>query len=38
LIAFWKYRVGDHLIIGSIDDKVFRVLAVKISHWREAYR
>lgn len=35
---FWKYRVGDYRIISSIDDKVLRILVVKIGNRREVYR
>jgi mRNA interferase RelE/StbE len=35
---FWKYRVGDYHIISSIDDKVLRILVVKIGNRREVYR
>ena len=35
---FWKYRVGDHRIISSIEDRVLRILVVKIGNRREVYR
>ena len=35
---FWKYRVGDYRIISSIEDKVLRVLVVKIGNRRDVYR
>jgi len=34
---FWKYRVGDWRIIASIEDKVLRVLVLKIGHRRDVY-
>lgn len=35
---FWKYRVGDHRVIASIEDSSVRVLVVKIGNRREVYR
>lgn len=34
---FWKYRVGDYRVIARIEDKILRVLVVKIGHRREVY-
>jgi len=34
---FWRYRVGDYRLICCIEDKRMTILAVKISHRREAY-
>jgi mRNA interferase RelE/StbE len=35
---FWKYRVGDYRIIGTIEDAAVRVLVVEIGNRREVYR
>ncbi|MGD9887872.1 MAG: type II toxin-antitoxin system RelE/ParE family toxin [Halothiobacillaceae bacterium] len=35
---FWKYRVGDYRVIASIEDKVLRILVVKIGNRKEVYR
>ncbi|MBP6726874.1 MAG: type II toxin-antitoxin system RelE/ParE family toxin [Thauera sp.] len=35
---FWKYRVGDYRVISHIEDKVMRVLLVRIGNRREVYR
>ena len=35
---FWKYRIGDHRIIASLEDDVMCVLVVKIGNRREVYR
>jgi mRNA interferase RelE/StbE len=35
---FWKYRVGDYRIIGSIEDGALRILVVKIGNRRDVYR
>ena len=35
---FWKYRVGDHRIISHIEDRILRVLVVRIGHCRDVYR
>lgn len=34
----WKYRVGDYRIITSIEDKIARILVIKIGNRREVYR
>jgi mRNA interferase RelE/StbE len=36
--SLWKYRVGDFRIISSIEDKVSRILVVKIGNRKEVYR
>ena len=38
LADFWKYRVGDYRIIASIEDKLVRILIVRIGNRREVYR
>jgi len=34
---FWKYRIGDYRIVVRIEDKILRVLVVKVGHRREVY-
>jgi mRNA interferase RelE/StbE len=34
----WKYRVGDYRIIASIEDKLVRILVLRIGNRREVYR
>ena len=34
----WRYRVGDYRIIASIEDKLVRILVVRIGNRREVYR
>jgi mRNA interferase RelE/StbE len=36
--SLWRYRVGDHRIIVSIEDAVLRILVVRIGHRGEVYR
>ncbi len=36
--AFWKYRVGDHRIIASIEDAVLRILVVRIGNRSDVYK
>jgi mRNA interferase RelE/StbE len=36
--SLWRYRVGDHRIIVSIEDAVLRILVVRVGHRREVYR
>ncbi len=35
---FWKYRVGDYRVIVNIDDRVVRIVVVRIGNRREVYR
>lgn len=35
---FWKYRVGDYRMIAAIEDRVLRILVLRIGHRREVYR
>ena len=35
---FWKYRVGDYPIVAAIEDRVLRILVLRIGHRREVYR
>jgi mRNA interferase RelE/StbE len=34
----WKYRVGDYRIIADIEDKLVRILVVRVGNRREVYR
>jgi mRNA interferase RelE/StbE len=34
----WKYRIGDYRIIANIEDKLVRILIVRIGNRREVYR
>ena len=36
--TFWKYRVGEHRIICTIEDNEVCILVVRIGHRREVYR
>lgn len=35
---FWKYRVGDYRVIAHIEDRLVRILVVRIGNRREVYR
>jgi len=35
---YWKYRVGDWRVIARIEDRVLRVLVVRIGHRSDVYR
>jgi mRNA interferase RelE/StbE len=37
LKGLWRYRVGDHRIVASIEDNRFVVLVVTVGHRREVY-
>lgn len=36
--SLWKYRVGEFRIICSIEDKVSRILVIKVGNRKEVYR
>lgn len=36
--GFWRYRVGDYRIVVELQDKVLRILVVRIAHRRKVYR
>jgi mRNA interferase RelE/StbE len=35
---FWRYRIGDFRVICQIQDKVLRILVIRIGNRREIYR
>ena len=35
--SYWRYRVGDYRIICDIQDRLVRVLVVRIGHRRDVY-
>ena len=37
-VPLWRYRVGDHRLICSIEDDRLIVLVVRLGHRREVYR
>ncbi len=38
LAGLWRYRVGDYLVICSIEDDAIVILVVDIDHRRQVYR
>jgi mRNA interferase RelE/StbE len=36
--GLWRYRVGDHRLVVSIEDRRVVVLVLRIGHRREIYR
>ena len=36
--VFWRYRVGDCRLIGSIEDEKVTLLVVRIGHRRDVYK
>lgn len=36
--GFWRYRVGDHRVICDIQDRVLRVLVVRVGGRDSVYR
>ena len=36
--SLWRYRVGDHRVVVSIEDARLVVLVVRVGHRREVYR
>lgn len=35
---FWKYRIGEYLVIASIRDEIVTVRVMRVGHRREIYR
>ena len=35
---FWKYRIGDYRVIADIEDRVLRVLVVRVGNRKDVYR
>lgn len=35
---FWKYRVGDYRVVAKIEDRMLRILVVRIGNRRDVYR
>lgn len=33
----WKYRVGDYRVIADIEDKVLRIVVVRVGNRKEVY-
>lgn len=38
LIGFWRYQIGDYRLIADIQDNIFTIWVMKVSHRREIYR
>lgn len=36
--TLWKYRIGSYRIISNIEDRIMRILVVKIGDRKEVYR
>lgn len=34
----WKYRVGDYRVIANTEDKILRIVVVRVGNRREVYR
>lgn len=34
----WKYRIGDYRVIVEIEDRVLRVLVVRVGNRKDVYR
>lgn len=34
---FWRYRIGDCRIIVSIEDKIYRILVLRVGHRKDIY-
>ena len=37
LRGFWRYRIGDYLVICELIDDALIILAVKVGHRRDIY-
>ncbi len=38
LAGLWSYRVGDLRVVAAIEDRLIRILVLRIGHRREIYR
>jgi mRNA interferase RelE/StbE len=38
LQPLWRYRIGDHRLICSIEDKIVTILVLRVSHRRHVYK
>ncbi len=36
--SYWRYRVGDVIVICHLQDQVLLILVIEIGHRREVYR
>ena len=36
--GLWRYRVGDYRFIADIEDRIVKILVVRIGNRREVYR
>lgn len=36
LRTYWRYRIGDYRVICHIEDKVCRILVIRIAHRKQA--
>ena len=34
----WKYRIGDYRVIADIEDRVLRVLVMRVGNRKDVYR
>jgi len=35
---FWRYRYGDYRIVADIQDRVLKIMVVKVGNRKEVYR
>jgi len=35
---YWKYRIGDYRVIANLEDRILRIMVVRIGHRREVYK
>lgn len=36
--GYWRWRVGDHRVIGRVEDERITILVIRVAHRREVYR
>ena len=34
----WRYRIGDYRLIAKIEDNIFTILVIRVSHRKNVYR
>jgi len=35
---YWKYRIGNYRAVVNIEDRVLRILVIRIGHRRDVYK
>jgi len=36
--SYWKYRIGNYRTVVNIEDRVLRILVIRVGHRRDVYK